>query len=728
MRRILLVTVLVIVGAGAARADWLGTFGATPETNITAFAPYQQGFVAAGLPVQVLNESGQLEYHAIRYWENGVWRTEADAGPASILGGNQVFDIVMYRNDPCIGGSFTNLGPDNFNYFACWSTSGQNWYQPGGNGNGPNLPVNSVWFDGSIYLYIGGEFFEVQDDQGMPLTANRVVRTDGAAWEVLTADGGNTNGVPAPVNAVKTFNGFVWVIYGNAMARFNPTNPDWTLFGSAFFDALPRNLADVEFFDNEVVVSGPFNDMGSTMAPGVATSVLSAPNWMTLDDGSQGPQTGLFKMMANSSYVYVVGDWPDLAGADGLARWTGSVWEAVDTTPLGTGLSSTFSDVIDIAGSDICVRHGGFLGDFSSRTVVCKTEPAGVWKGTNQGLEPRAGGGVTALAEYDGEVYAAGSIITAGTDATAANLASWNGSRWSAVGDGVDGAIDSLAVFQGELYAAGQIDAAGGRATGDLIAWNGTQWRSPGSTGTTASRAYALNDKLYFFGQAGACDNVLRPICSWDGSSFEQVTGGLPEVVVLYAFGEFNGQLVAAGNFRFEGNARQDLIAILNVDRWEPLVSFNTGGKVYALGSDDTHLYFGGNFTSNVIGAPSALNGIGRFDGSQIEALGTGVSGGTDQVDAISFFEGQPVIAGGFEFVNGVLTRGIARWNGTTWEPFGRGLQVAGSQATNYVGQGTALLPMQNLYVAGRFDRTGDQWAENIGIYQGDVVFANGFE
>jgi hypothetical protein len=572
----------------------------------------------------------------------------------------------------------------------------------------------------------------VLDDQQSPITANRVARTTGAVWEPLTGDGGATNGVAAPIKVVRTFNGFVFVASSFNVFRYNPTNTTWTPFGIATLNNINREVDDLVFFDNEVVSSGPYDTIGGVDAPGIASSpVASGPDWKPLDDGSQGHGSGEPLMATNSSYIYVLGPWPDLTGANGLARWTGFQWEAVDTGALGSGVSAQLADVVTLPGQDICVLHSALTNPtVASAGVACKDEPSGAWRGTSQGM----GGSVSAFARYGGSVYAGGSFLSAGDDALASNIARWNGTRWTAVGGGVTGVVSSLATFQGELFAAGNVTGAGGNPTGGLVAWNGSSWRDVGGPGTTASRLHAFDNVLYFFGVAGNCTNVLGSVCRFDGSSFQPVGSGLPEPVSVAAIADFQGRLVVAGNFRFAGGARQDVVAELVNGSWNVIIRLTAGGGVTSLASIGGSLYFGGQFTSNVVGAPVPLNGIGRWDGSNLSALGSGLAGGlVTRALAIESFQGQVIVAGDFTTAGGITSRGVAAWNGGSWTSLGGGVidtPFPGTGIGNITaGIGNALLATpEGLFIGGGFDQLGNVFSSNVGLFTGNTVFINGFE
>jgi hypothetical protein len=87
---------------------------------------------------------------------------------------------------------------------------------------------------------------------------------------------------------------------------------------------------------------------------------------------------------------------------------------------------------------------------------------------------------VLALAVYDGRLIAGGSFTTAG-DVAASRVAAWDGSSWSALGEGVDDRVWALLVYDGNLIAAGEFTTAGGDPANRVASWNGDNWSSLGS-------------------------------------------------------------------------------------------------------------------------------------------------------------------------------------------------------------------------------------------------------
>jgi hypothetical protein len=107
-------------------------------------------------------------------------------------------------------------------------------------------------------------------------------------------------------------------------------------------------------------------------------------------------------------------------------------------------------------------------------------------------------GGVAALTVFnDGggpALYAGGSFTTAGGVA-AISIAKWNGSSWSALGNGMNGSVAALTAFNDgggpALYAGGAFTAAGLVAANRIAKWNGSSWSALGSG--VSDEVYALS-------------------------------------------------------------------------------------------------------------------------------------------------------------------------------------------------------------------------------------------
>src|SRR5262249_13019483 len=116
----------------------------------------------------------------------------------------------------------------------------------------------------------------------------------------------------------------------------------------------------------------------------------------------------------------------------------------------------------------------------------------GSWVPVGNGLNDT----VTALAASGSDLYAAGYFTqafgnpTCGSGNTAvSHIAGWNGSSWSGVGNGLNDNVYALAVSGGDLYAGGNFtqicgDAAcspGNTPANRVAKWNGSSWSALGN-------------------------------------------------------------------------------------------------------------------------------------------------------------------------------------------------------------------------------------------------------
>ena len=115
-------------------------------------------------------------------------------------------------------------------------------------------------------------------------------------------------------------------------------------------------------------------------------------------------------------------------------------------------------------------------------------------------------------------LYAGGEFADAGGQPTA-NIARWNGSSWSGVGDGVDGAVHTMAVLDSSLYVGGWFTTAGGISSPFLAKWAGCPACYANCDHSTASPTLNITDFVCFMNSysAGA------PYANCDGSSMPPI-------------------------------------------------------------------------------------------------------------------------------------------------------------------------------------------------------------
>ena len=222
----------------------------------------------------------------------------------------------------------------------------------------------------------------------------------------------------------------------------------------------------------------------------------------------------------------------------------------------------------------------------------------------SMGGTPGTDGAVLAIApDTAGNLYVGGTFTTAG-GVPAANVAKWDGSSWSAMGDGVFGTVRALAVSGSLVYAGGDIG-------GGVGCWNGYSW-SPLREGT-------------------------------NGPVLALTTSGS----TLYVGGNFTtaGSLPAANIARWSGG------------NWSALGS-GTDGAVNTMVASGGNLYIGGAFNS--ADGVSGTSRVARWSGSAWQALGSGMNGNVEDL----VIGGDYLYAGGqFTQAGGIPALWLARWH-----------------------------------------------------------------
>jgi hypothetical protein len=178
---------------------------------------------------------------------------------------------------------------------------------------------------------------------------------------------------------------------------------------------------------------------------------------------------------------------------------------------------------IDLAGSDISHSNPGTVVH-NILTTDAALSFADVGGGTN--------GPIYAMTVYKNELYVGGRFTTAG-GVSAHNIAKWNGTAWSALGEGTaknvsygDSAVFCLTTYHDTLYAGGYFDKAGGLNTPRIAKWDGAAWHAVtdstyGFMGQWIKCMAVYKDKLFVGGDFNAYKNghFIGPWAVVGGSS-----------------------------------------------------------------------------------------------------------------------------------------------------------------------------------------------------------------
>jgi len=372
---------------------------------------------------------------------------------------------------------------------------------------GPNNTVNALAVDNAGNLYAGGAF-----TQAGGLTVNRIAKWDGASWSAVGTGTGASSVVRALIfdSAGNLYMGgdFATVdgVTVNFIAKWNGTS--W----SALCDPGPvcgvsrgtvRGLAVDS--SNNLYVAGDFTSAGacSSGCAGIAkwdpTANGGAGGWSSVGGGTNTGCTIYdveFDPVGNNLYIAGSNDFTrtDPGGVNlavsRVAQWNfaSSTWSA-----LGGGASSNaYGWAIDSKGNAYLAFGGSYVYNTGPVTLtvnrVAKWDPtAGAWSalcnGSNCGLS--GGTGRAVVVDNADNLYIISSNTYAG-GVTVNYIAKWDGSAWSAMGNGLGANTPyALAYKDGNLYVGGGFTTLGnGSATTRVARWTAADGKAVGGTGT----------------------------------------------------------------------------------------------------------------------------------------------------------------------------------------------------------------------------------------------------
>ncbi|MBL7928033.1 MAG: T9SS type A sorting domain-containing protein [Bacteroidia bacterium] len=136
----------------------------------------------------------------------------------------------------------------------------------------------------------------------------------------------------------------------------------------------------------------------------------------------------------------------------------------------------------------------------------------------------------------------------------------------------------------------------------------------------------------------------------------------------VFAIAEYNGEIIAAGNYGGIGQA--NLIARWDGSTWHPFSTGSYSGTIRDLAVYNGSLYAVGNIQQ--LGGAAILD-IGRWDGSSWFPV-CSLSLGLSQLFAAEVFTNELYIGGYFSSLNGSPMYNMAKFDGTTWSSVGGGV------------------------------------------------------
>jgi hypothetical protein len=254
---------------------------------------------------------------------------------------------------------------------------------------------------------------------------------------------------------------------------------------------------------------------------------------------------------------------------------------------------------------------------------------------------------------------------------------------------------------------------------------NGTTWYNLGENFFTGSVinciAFDRLGNLYAAGSFVTYEGNAINIAKWDGISWSSLGNLFDFPVFANAAPIYSICIDSIGNVYVGGYFNISLSGSAScIFKWDGIswshvgtgISGSFGGMgIRCMNIDNQgNLYVGGNFTIAVGGI--VTRGIAKWDGVSWSNVGDGLPTSSDRIDSIAVDSENNIYVGGtFSTIGGISVNKIAKWNGTSWSGLGSGLNISCSAI--------CIDENDNVYVGGGFTIAGGISANKIAKWDG---------
>jgi hypothetical protein len=603
------------------------SFGLGANAEIRALCSYNGQLIAAGDFIQI----DGVAANRIARWDGANWNP---LGPG--LNGSvrtlRVIDGKLY-----VGGAFTTAGVAAAMRVASWD--GSEWAALGAGLSGGTEVRALEQFQGRLYA-VGN--FTTSDALATPYLAS----WDGTSWR---AEPGSNESV----YALASWNG---MLYAGGQSSSKPlrvwNGTTWSDVGTGLSGSAKYVRAFFEF-DGRLAIGGSFLQAGSVVANSVA--LWDGAQWSALGTGVGGG-TVLSLAIFNGNLVAAGSFKAHEVRAISIAQWNGAAW-----TSLGSGLyttDATPSVTAFFKWKDDLVMCGNFnaIGSVRAENIAFRRNNS--WSAPavplgNYNAHPT----ILAMLEWEGNLVVAGRLSSAG-GTPAANIASWNGTAWSAFGAGFGGNIRALAIYNNELIVASDGSTGGPWSPNYLARWDGTQFQKIANGPGGAVYALAVHRGELIAGGRFVYVNTntfVGGLARWNGSQWRTV-GDQPDrhSAFVNALAIYEGDLVVGGRFSVPTIPTSN-IARWNGEAWSAFETPNPLGEVAGLAVHNGKIYAAHSNTNS----PTAR--LSRWTGSAWADVGTPITG---NVSTLYSFDEELLLGGTLTSTNGSVSVGWARFGG----------------------------------------------------------------
>ncbi|WP_396638170.1 PQQ-dependent sugar dehydrogenase [Maribacter sp. R77961] len=323
-------------------------------------------------------------------------------------------------------------------------------------------------------------------------------------------------------------------------------------------------------------VGGLFSSVSGTAVSNIAT-YSKALGWAAFGTGTNGKISSI--AIASNGNIYVGGDFSSIDGTavQNIAFWNGSIWN-----DMNGGTNGPVSKIIVDSSNNVYV--GGAFETAGGNTV----NNIAIWSGGNWSALADSANSVVgtnneirslAFDESD-NLYVGGNFDTAGGN-NASRIAVWNGTNWSALGEGTSGFVQAILVRSDYIYAGGNFSLAGSETVNRIARWNrATSAWEPLNNGLSGSVNSLAHDNTYLYVGGSfetASDNtdvneIMNNVARYSESSGWEALGkntsvGVEIAINALSFSANNLSMFAGGNFTEAGEINAKNIAVWNLSQ-----------------------------------------------------------------------------------------------------------------------------------------------------------------
>ena len=327
----------------------------------------------------------------------------------------------------------------------------------------------------------------------------------------------------------------------------------------------------LESEDQKIYLGGSFLVAGGQTVNNIA--ILNPDGlWQSIGGGSNG---SIYSMaISENGLLFAAGDFNQIGGinANNIAYWDGTTWSS-----MGSGTDGPISKIKFDNNGNLFV--GGIFTSVNGITAnnIAKWQN-GIWSSLTDATTSISGTNneIRSIAIDESNIlYVGGNFDTAGGN-SAARIARWDGTNWSALNQGTSGFVQAIAITSNYIYAGGNFALAGDQTVNRISRFNRSTsiWEKMGDgLSGNVNTIEIKGSNIYVGGTFETASDitntnkVMNNIARWSEDNGWEALGlntnvGVNTRVNSMVFTKNDTELFVGGNFSIAGNLNAENIAL----------------------------------------------------------------------------------------------------------------------------------------------------------------------